>query len=143
MRKYIMFFLPLFLALMSQAQEGRVYAKVQITSIYIQAQNQREQTLKQIERQKQKTSKQIELSDFGTSEIVSLGKLNGMEVGLQLSLLKSSMGDSTMLVSGMALYTRKDGLWKMHAKPTYSATDYKIIEDSSFISDKDFTWAGT
>jgi len=61
------------------------------------------------------------------SNQISLGTIDGMEIGFQLELLKSRLGETDLLVNGKAYYFKKDGKWQMHSRPTYQAPEFKIV----------------
>ena len=116
----------------SLAQMDNVYAKIEITSFHFHEQ-----------RPFIDTSIVIVLEKFGRSEIISLGTLDGTEVGFQLELLKSNLGEKVIMVNGKAFYTKKDGKWEMHSNPMYQSSEYKTISNKSQITDKDFGLAST
>src|SRR5688500_7138917 len=100
----------------SFCQIDSIYARIEIKSISLQEHRTWIDTSIVITREK-----------FGRSEIISLGTIDGMEIGFQFELLKSRLGETDLLVNGKAYYFKKDGKWQMHSRPTYQAPEFKIV----------------
>lgn len=83
------------------------------------------------------------LEKYGLSDIISLGIVKGNEVGVQLELLKSSLGNKTLLVCGIGYFLKKDGEWKMSSFTNFSHPDCKVISDKSQMNTNDFIHSGS
>lgn len=132
MRKYIFIGLLLLQNYFSFSQSDNIYAKVQVTSISM---NEHREWID--------TSIVIILQKFGCSDIVSMGKIDDLQIGLQFELFKSNLGEKNSIQLGIAFFTKDGGKWKMYHDPIYRSTEYKIIGDESGISEKDIAHAGT
>ena len=108
----------------------RVYAKIEITSFFVDKQQ-------SFDEASFDTSIVIILENFGHTGIIKLGRIDSMEVGFQLELLKSHLGEKEIMLDGMALFTKKNGKWRMYSNPIYQFSNYKIISNKSLISKKD------
>ena len=100
----------------SSCQVDSIYARIEITSISLEE-----------HRTWIDTSIIVTLEKLGHSEIISLGKIDSLEIGFQLEVFKSRLGETDILVSGKAFYFRKDGKWQMHLRPTYHCPELKIV----------------
>lgn len=126
MRKHLFIICFILSKFYSFSQVDRIYAKIEITSFFFEGQ-----------REFVDTSIVVALEKFGHTGIINLGKIDTTEVGFQLELLRSNLGEKEIIVNGIALYTKKDGKWEMHSNPTYQFSVYKTISDKSLISEKD------
>ena len=72
---------------------------------------------------------------FGHSQIRSLGRLDSVEVGIQLELLESHLGNKEIILNGIALFTRNKGAWKLYSNPVYRYSNYKTANKKLPISD--------
>ncbi len=115
MRKYFLIISILYWHT-SNCQVDSIYARIEITSISLEE-----------HRTWIDTSIILTLEKFGHSEIINLGKIDSMEIGLQLEVFKSRLGDTDLLVIGKAYYFKKDGKWQMHSRPTYQSPEFKIV----------------
>ena len=97
-------------------QVDSIYARVEITSVSLEE-----------HRTWIDTSIFVTLEKIGHSSIISLGTIDGIEIGFQLEVFKSRLGDANLFISGKAFYFRKDGKWEMHAQPTYRSPEFKIV----------------
>ena len=100
----------------SICQIDSIYARVEITSVSLEE-----------HRTWIDTSIIVTLGKIGQSDIISLGTIDGMEIGFQLEVFKSRLGEANLFVSGKAFYFRKDGKWEMHSQPTYRTPEFKIV----------------
>ena len=124
MRKYFLIISILYWHT-SSCQVDSIYARIEILSISLEE-----------HRTWIDTSIIVTLDKFGHSEIISLGKIDTLEIGFQLEVFKSRLGETDILVSGKAFYFRKDGKWQMHFRPTYQCPELKIVSSRpSTISD--------
>jgi hypothetical protein len=108
----------------------RVYAKIEITSFFVDEQQ-------SFEDASFDTSIVIILEKFGHTGIIKLGRIDSTEIGFQLELLKSHLGEKEIMLNGMALFINKNGKWEMYSNPTYQFSNYKTISNKSLISEKD------
>jgi hypothetical protein len=114
MRKYFLIISILYWHT-SNCQVDNIYARIEITSISLEE-----------HRTWIDTSIILTLEKFGHSEIINLGKIDSLEVGFQLEVSKSRLGDTDLLVIGKAFYFKKDGKWQMHSRPMYQSPEFKI-----------------
>jgi len=115
MRKCL-FLLCIVFSSTSFCQRDSIYARLEITSVSWQE-----------HREWIDTSIILTLEKIGRTEIISLGKIDSIEIGFQWELLKSRLGDIETFVSGKAYYLKKDGKWQLHQQPTYQAAEFKIV----------------
>jgi len=115
MRKYFLIISILYWYT-SSCQVDSIYARIEITSVSLEE-----------HRTWIDTSIIVSLEKLGHSEIISLGKIDSLEIGFQLEVFKSRLGETDILVSGKAFYFRKDGKWQMHFRPTYQCPELKIV----------------
>src|SRR6188768_700881 len=115
MRKYFLIISILYWHT-SNSQVDSIYARIEIKSIYLQE-----------HRTWIDTSIILTLEKVGHSEIISLGKIDSMEIGFQLEILKSQLGKTDLFVGGKAFYFKKDGKWQMHSRPSYHSPEFKIV----------------
>jgi hypothetical protein len=126
MRKFIFIICFLAAGLYSFSQMDKAYAKIEITSVFI---NEHRSSID--------TSIKIVLEKFGHTDIISLGTIDTTEVGFQLEILKSNLGEKEIMLNGMAFFTKKNGKWEMYSNPVYFSSNCKTISDKSFISEED------
>jgi len=117
MRK-VLFVASLLFCQTSFCQHDSIYAKIEVTSVSW------EEYRTWID-----TSIIIIIEQFGRTQIISLGKIDSLEIGFQIELSKSRLGDSDIIVSGKAYYFRKGGKWRMHYQPTYQSVQFKIVSE--------------
>jgi len=116
----------------SSCQVDSVYARIEITSVSWEE-----------HRTWIDTSIILTLEKFGPGEIISLGKIDDVEIGFQWELLKSRLGGADIFVSGIAYYFRKDGKWQMHQRPTYHSPEFKIVSTKPLTMPDDYGMAST
>ena len=132
MRKYFLIISILYWHT-SSCQVDSIYARIEITSVSL------EEHRKWID-----TSIIVTLQKLGHSEIISLGKIDTLEIGFQWEVFKSRLGETDILVCGKAFYFRKDGKWQMHYRPTYQSPDFKIVSSRpSWIVDDHSGYGGS
>lgn len=131
MRKLVLVIFFLFSAVYSFTQTDSIYAKLEITSVSI---NEHRSFID--------TSIIITLEKFGHTDIISLGKIDTIEVGFQFELLKSYLGEKPIIIKGIAFFIKKDGKWQLHFNPTFRVPECKTISDRSAMSENDFGHAG-
>lgn len=131
MRKFPLVIFFLLTAVHSFTQTDSIFAKIEITSVSI---NEHRSWID--------TSIIITLEKFGHTDIISLGKIDSIEIGFQFELLKSYLGEKTIIMNGIAFFTKKDGKWQMHFNPTYRVPECKTVSNRSAISENDFGHAG-
>lgn len=83
--------------------------------------------------------KTIILTHFRTSEIISVGVINGQEIGLQAEILKSNLNDSISVVAGKGYFLKQNGNWKMVKIKNFYAAPFKWITDKKDINENEFT----
>ena len=110
------------------AQSDSLYAEFQIRSFSFEGKE-----------KKLTNPKILVLKRIGCSEIVSLGYIDDQEIGLQIEIIKSSLGDTPILVTGKAFFLKKGGDWKMGSVISYQEYNYKKISDWSQLNDKEFS----
>ena len=113
------------------AQSDSLYAEIQVKSFTYNGKT-----------CKLKKPKIIILETYGRSEIISLGSVENNEIGLQFEILKSKLGDTTLVINGKGYFLKKDGRWKMSKMSDFYQSNCKVILDKSEISDKDFVLGG-
>ena len=116
----------------SVCQIDSIYARIEIKSVSL------DEHLEWID-----TFIVITLEKFGRSEIISLGTIDGMEIGFQLALLKSRLGQTDLIINGKAYYLKKDGKWQMHSRPVYQAPEFKIASAKPLTIPDDYGMGGT
>lgn len=126
MRKYFIIVWLLFHGYCCFSQKDSIYAKIEITSFFFEG-----------HRDFIDTSIMITLEKFGRTDIVELGKVDSTEVGFQLELLKSYLGEKKIIINGIALFTKINGKWEMHSNPIYQFSVCKIISNRKLVSQKD------
>jgi hypothetical protein len=88
------------------------------------------------------TPKEILLKKIGRTEIISVGKINGKELGMQLELVRSSLGKEPMLITGKAFFLKKDGEWQMSNSMDYHRAEFKTIHDKSGMEKRPWGYGG-
>jgi hypothetical protein len=135
MKKYLFIICFLLSEFYSFSQMDTVYAKIEITSFFLNEQP------SFVDTSIVDTSIVVTLEKFGRTSIIKLGVIDTTGVGFQLELLKSHLGEKEIMLNGIALFTYKNGKWEMYANPTYQFSNYKTISDKSLISEKDVVHA--
>ena len=131
MRKCFVIFVLLY-GHTSICQVDSIYARIEIKSV----------SQEKI-RSKIKPPVIITLDKLGHSDIISLGEIDGTEIGIQVELITSQLGDSNIFVIGKAFYLKKDGRWQMHFQPSYQTAAFKIVSSKPSKMPEDYGEAST
>lgn len=131
MRKWFLI-LCLIFSSASFSQIDSIYARIEITSVSLQE-----------HRTWIDTSIILTLTKYGHSDIISLGTIDGMEIGFQWELLKSRLGKTDLLVNGKVYFFRIDGKWQMHSRPTYQSPEFKIVSTRPLTMPDDYGMGAT
>ena len=78
---------------------------------------------------------------MGFSNIVSLGNVNEKEIGIGSEILKSSFGNDSIFVFGIAFFLRENGDWKIGSVIQYQQKNFIKISDWAQINNKNFSLA--
>jgi len=105
------------------AQTDSLYAEIQVTSFSLG-----EDTVKL------KIPKQIILRKLGCSEIVTIGEINGRKIGMQIELVRSYLGNESLVISGMAFFQKLHDDWIMLKNVHYHKAEFKTIPNESGMS---------
>ncbi|MBX9779830.1 MAG: hypothetical protein K2X26_05760 [Chitinophagaceae bacterium] len=130
MYKFILLPFTIFFCSISFAQTDTIYAELQIKSFSYEG--------KEI---KFEAPKVVILKKMGFSNIVSLGNVNEKEIGIGSEILKSSFGNDSIFVFGIAFFLRENGDWKIGSVIQYQQKNFIKISDWAQINNKNFSLA--
>src|SRR5258708_10156171 len=88
----------------ANAQRDSIYAEIQVNSFPLGK-----------DTVKLKAPKQIILRKLGCSEIVTIGNINGMDIGMQLELVRSYLGKESFVISGKATFFKLHDEWMINS----------------------------
>jgi hypothetical protein len=119
-------------SLTTEGQIDSIYAEIKITSIAFEG-----------KKLKLDSTKILKLEKYGVTEIMSLGIINGKELGLQFEIIKSHLSNKIVMVNGKAYFIKRGGEWKISSVINYQESRFKVISDKTKIRREDFEMGGT
>ena len=104
----------------ANAQTDSIYAEIQVVSFSLGK-----------DTVNLKTPKQIILRKIGCSEIVTIGNIDGMDIGMQLELVRSYLGKESLVITGKAIFRKLHDEWLMSKYVIYQKAEFIMVPDIS------------